>query len=118
MGVEGKPGLLGHHPPGPPRQGSGRPRPPDFHDIGRGRGGVAGALRRVVAPSLILSIDSDTLYAPYQQEAIRDALAAQGTPVEYAVIHSPHGHDAFLLEIDQVSEALVGFLAEVEKNHD
>ena len=69
-------------------------------------------------PSLIVSIDSDTLYAPYQQEAIRDALAAQGTPVEYSVIRSPHGHDAFLLEIDQVSEALVGFLAEVEKNHD
>jgi homoserine O-acetyltransferase/O-succinyltransferase len=90
----------------------------DLHDIGRGRGGVVGALRRLVAPSLIVSIDSDTLYAPYQQVAICDVLAAQGTPVEHVVIRSPHGHDAFLLEIDQVSEALVGFFAEVEKNHD
>jgi homoserine O-acetyltransferase len=87
----------------------------DLHDIGRGRGGFDGAIARVDVPTLTMSIDSDSLYFPYQQEAIRDALRAQGTPVEHAVIASEHGHDAFLLETDQVSDAVVGFLAEVEK---
>ena len=87
----------------------------DLHDIGRGRGGIGHALRRVTAPVLTVSIDSDTLYPPYQQEELRDTLRA-GARVEHAVIRSPHGHDAFLLEIDQVSDALAGFLAEVEKN--
>jgi len=90
----------------------------DLHDIGRGRGGVEQALRRVQVPTLTVSIDSDALYFPYQQEQIRDVLHAQGTPVEHAVIRSEHGHDAFLLETEQVSEAVAGFLADVEKHHD
>jgi homoserine O-acetyltransferase len=90
----------------------------DLHDVGRGRGGIARALRRIASPVLSVSIDSDTLYPPYQQEELRDALLAQGTPVDHVVIRSPHGHDAFLLEIDQVGDALAGFLAEVEKNHE
>ncbi len=36
----------------------------DLHDIGRGRGGIGHASRRVVAPVLTVSIDSDTLYRP------------------------------------------------------
>jgi homoserine O-acetyltransferase len=87
----------------------------DLHDIGRGRGGFDGAIARIGVPTLTMSIDSDALYFPYQQEAIRDALRARGTPVDHAVIESEHGHDAFLLETDQVSDAVVGFLAEVEK---
>jgi homoserine O-acetyltransferase len=90
----------------------------DLHDVGRGRGGVDAALARIVAPTLTMSIDSDSLYFPYQQEQIRDALAANGTPVEHAVITSDHGHDAFLLETDQVGDALVAFLEDVEKRHD
>lgn len=90
----------------------------DLHDIGRGRGGVERALARVRVPVLTMSIDSDTLYPPHLQESIRDVLHAQGTAVEHVVVHSPHGHDAFLLEIDQVGDALAGFLAEVEKSHE
>lgn len=90
----------------------------DLHDIGRGRGGVEQALRRVRVPTLTVSIDSDGLYFPYQQEEIRDVLHAHGTPVDHAVIHSEHGHDAFLLETEQVSDAVAGFLADVEKRHD
>jgi homoserine O-acetyltransferase len=90
----------------------------DLHDIGRGRDGVEKALQRVRVPTLTVSIDSDGLYFPYQQEEIRDVLHAHGTPVDHAVIHSEHGHDAFLLETEQVSDAVAGFLADVEKHHD
>ncbi len=87
----------------------------DLHDLGRGRGGVEAALRRISVPTLTVSIDSDALYFPYQQEQVRDALAAHGTPVEHAVIHSEHGHDAFLLEIEQLGAVLTPFLDRVEK---
>ncbi len=90
----------------------------DLHDVGRGRGGVEAGLRRLAAPCLVMSISSDVLYPPSQQEHLRDLLATQGTPCQYHVIDSPDGHDGFLLEIDQVGRPLADFLAEVDKHHD
>jgi homoserine O-acetyltransferase len=87
----------------------------DLHDLGRGRGGVEAALRRLVAPCLVMSISSDSLDPPAQQQHLRDVLAAQGTPCQYHVIDSPDGHDGFLLEIDQVGRPLADFLADVNK---
>ena len=58
-----------------------------------------------------MSIPTDTLYPPYQQERIRDGLRAQGVCVDHEVIDSPHGHDGFLLEFDQVGAAIDKFLA-------
>ena len=87
----------------------------DLHDIGRGRGGIAGALARVQVPVLTMSVTTDALYPPYQQLEIRDLLRAAGGTTEHAVIDSPHGHDAFLLETDQVAAAVVPFLTDVEK---
>ncbi len=90
----------------------------DLHDLGRGRGGVDIALRRVRVPCQVMSISSDTLYPPHQQQHLRDLLAAQGTPCQYQMIDSPDGHDGFLLEADQVGVPLAAFLAEVQKDHD
>ncbi len=87
----------------------------DLHDIGRGRGGVDTALRRVDAPTLVMGINSDTLYWPPQQLRLVEALRAYGVRADYAVIDSPHGHDAFLLEFGQVGDAVAEFLTTVEK---
>ncbi len=86
----------------------------DLHDLGRGRGGIELALRRVIAPCLVMSISSDNLYPANQQEALRDHLDAQGTPCTYVMIDSPEGHDGFLVEFDQVGGPLSRFLAELE----
>jgi homoserine O-acetyltransferase/O-succinyltransferase len=77
------------------------------HDIGRGRGGVASALRRVTAKSLVAGVDSDRLYPLYQQAEI-----AAGIPGSdgLRVISSPHGHDAFLIEVDQITKMLAELL--------
>ena len=49
----------------------------DTHDIGRDRkGGVAGALGDMTQPALIVSIDSDVLYPPYEQ--VRAPTTRQG----------------------------------------
>jgi homoserine O-acetyltransferase/O-succinyltransferase len=82
----------------------------DLHDVGRGRGGLAAALARITSPVCTMAIDSDTLYPPYQQEEVRDLLVGRGVPVEHVTIESPHGHDGFLLEFDQVGAALAKFL--------
>lgn len=69
------------------------------HDIGRDRGGLHEALRRVTAQTLVVSVDSDRLFFPKQvwqmAEGIRGAY--------YREIHSPHGHDGFLIESDQLA---------------
>ncbi|MEZ5217130.1 MAG: homoserine O-acetyltransferase [Ilumatobacteraceae bacterium] len=82
----------------------------DLHDVGRGRGGSVNALRRVTGPTLAVGIWSDMLYPAYQQRQIVDLLREAGRPAEYTEIDSPHGHDAFLINLDQVGDALAPFL--------
>lgn len=83
----------------------------DLHDIGRGRNGVSNALGRIRARSLVMGISSDVLYPDYQQHELVDGIRAGGNDATYVSIDSPHGHDAFLLEFEQVGTALSGFLA-------
>ncbi len=82
----------------------------DLHDIARGRGGVDAALARVSVPTLVMSIRSDMLYPPYQQEDLRDRLRAAGVRTGFFEIDSPDGHDGFLLEAPQISPLVAGFL--------
>ncbi len=83
----------------------------DLHDLARGRGGLRDALHRVAVPTCTMAIPTDTLYPPYQQHRLRDGLREVGVDVEHVVIESPHGHDGFLLEFDQVGSAIAKFLA-------
>ncbi len=68
------------------------------HDIGRSRGGVAAALQRFDGELVVAGVDSDRLY-PIR---LADELAALARHVTKASIRSPHGHDGFLIEIEQV----------------
>ena len=87
----------------------------DLHDLGRGRGGIDAAMARIRAPALVMSIDSDTLYPPYQQERLVAGLDAHGVPCTSVAIDSDDGHDGFLLETGAVGDALAAFLTDVEK---
>jgi homoserine O-acetyltransferase len=87
----------------------------DLHDLARGRGSLEEALARVTAPTLVMGISSDILYPSYQQQALCADLCAAGAPARYIEIESPHGHDAFLIDIDRVGEAVSDLLTEVEK---
>lgn len=69
------------------------------HDVGRDRGGVAAALARVTARTVVAAIESDRLYPPYQQQELADLIP---TAEPLAVVRSPHGHDGFLIEHEQV----------------
>jgi homoserine O-acetyltransferase len=87
----------------------------DLHDVGRGRGGLEPALRRVAAPTLSIGISTDVLYPTYQQRQIADVLCAGGAPSRYVEIDSPHGHDGFLIDHIQVGAEIRRFLDEVDK---
>ena len=86
----------------------------DLHDIGRSRGGIDQALKRITAPTLSLSIDSDILYPPYQQEFLHRRLAHVDPRTRHVTIESGEGHDGFLVDVAPVSLHLSEFLADTE----
>lgn len=78
-------------------------------DLGRGRGGVVRALRRIRKLLTVVGVDSDRLFPLERQQRIA-RLAPGSGPLR--VIRSLRGHDGFLVEIEQlgaiVREALGG----------
>jgi homoserine O-acetyltransferase/O-succinyltransferase len=82
----------------------------DLHDIARGRGSLDNAMSRIKAPTLVMGISSDILYPTYQQKQIHSILSEKGVDSTYVEIDSPHGHDAFLINFDQVGAPIEAFL--------
>lgn len=80
----------------------------DAHNVGRRRGTVQEALKRVQAKTLVISISSDILFPPKEQEFI--ARHIEGAV--YKAIGSTFGHDGFLLEFDQISNVITEFFGE------
>jgi homoserine O-acetyltransferase len=77
----------------------------DSHDLGRDRGGTEMALAGIKVPALIVGSSSDVLYVPEEQRE----LAAKLPRAELAWLDSPHGHDAFLIDTDQLGVLLKKF---------
>ena len=80
----------------------------DSHDVGRGRGGVAVALGRIQAPTLVISIDTDILF-PIEEQAVISRYIPNS---RLEVMHSDYGHDGFLTEAVKIGEFLADFLNE------
>ncbi|MDQ2935085.1 MAG: alpha/beta fold hydrolase [Chloroflexota bacterium] len=79
------------------------------HDIGRDRGGVDAAFRRLAEAGVTVAgvgIEGDILYGPRQVRALVDAARSAGADVTYREITSDKGHDAFLVEWNQLSSIL------------
>lgn len=76
------------------------------HDVSRGRDGFESALARVNAPTLVLGIDTDRTFPLAGQQQITRALSNSVTGSEPYLLRSPYGHDAFLIELREVAEAL------------
>jgi homoserine O-acetyltransferase len=77
----------------------------DSHDVGRGRGGVASALKSIEGRLIGVGIPGDLLYSGGD---VRSWVHAAGA--EYREIRSIHGHDAFLLESEQTAGILADAL--------
>jgi homoserine O-acetyltransferase len=81
----------------------------DLYDVGR-NGGTEHWLNRITAPICTVGIRSDWLFPPTDVAAMADNLRALGKDVAHTELDSPHGHDAFLKEWTQMSEAVGPFL--------
>jgi homoserine O-acetyltransferase len=78
------------------------------HDVGRGRGGVAAALRSCPVPVVVGGITSDRLYPLRLQAELADLLpGCDGLNI----VDSNYGHDGFLLETEAVGELIREALA-------
>ncbi|MDT5126721.1 MAG: homoserine O-acetyltransferase/O-succinyltransferase, partial [Mycobacterium sp.] len=71
------------------------------HDVGRGRGGVAGALGSCRVPVVVGGITSDRLYPLRLQKELAELLPGC---TGLNVVDSIYGHDGFLIETDAVGE--------------
>ncbi|KAL8684839.1 MAG: hypothetical protein Q9218_008112, partial [Villophora microphyllina] len=87
----------------------------DTHDVSRHRvppdepNPTAKALSRIQQPALVLGIESDGLFTYAEQQEI-----AAGIPnSRLRNIDSPEGHDAFLLQFEQVNAYILEFFREV-----
>jgi len=80
----------------------------DSHDLGRKRGGHQKALSEIQARILAIGVNSDLLFLPEESRFISQH-AKKGT---YKEINSTAGHDAFLIEFEQLSYFLHSFYLE------
>src|SRR5215831_158787 len=64
---------------------------------------------------LVISFTSDWLYPSYQSLEIVSALRGRNCDVAYCNLESRYGHDAFLVEVDEQTNLVRGFLASTFK---
>lgn len=78
----------------------------DSHNVGRHFGSAEAALSRIKAKALVIGVDSDILFPPHEQRFLADHIPN----AQYEEIHSDYGHDGFLVEHEQITEVIKGFL--------
>lgn len=78
----------------------------DSHNIGRGRGSVADALRQIKARTLVVAISSDILFPVEAHIPMRQYIS----DVEYHLIESSFGHDGFLVEHEKLNNIITNFM--------
>ncbi len=77
---------------------------------GPGRGSDGAAFAHIQAKVLAVGIDSDWLYPAREVRALAESITNAGGRACYAELRSPHGHDAFLKEWEQLDALLRPFL--------
>lgn len=78
----------------------------DTHDVGRGRGGMAAALRGIKAETIVVGLTTDIVFPPEDMHHLSTLIPG----ARYAEIQSPFGHDGFLVESDQLNAIMLPFL--------
>lgn len=82
----------------------------DSHDLGRGRGPREAILNRIKHRTLVVGISTDMLYPVIEART----LAASIPNAEFAVLDSPNGHDAFLIETEKLERIVTRFMTEAQ----
>jgi len=79
----------------------------DTHHLGRGRESIESVLKKLTMPAFILSIDSDNLIPPSQQQILADYLPNN----VHHLITSDFGHDGFLIEAPTINNLILEWMS-------
>ena len=77
------------------------------HDLSDGRGEFSDVLGKIDQPALVVSVSTDALYPPHEQALLAELLPS----AQYELLESAHGHDGFLIEIENLSRMIASFRA-------
>jgi homoserine O-acetyltransferase/O-succinyltransferase len=78
----------------------------DLYDVSEGYVSLEDTLRRVRSKALFIGIRSDFLFPAARVRELAEQVRAVGGDASYVELDSPHGHDAFLKEWQQMTDAL------------
>jgi len=87
----------------------------DAYDLAKEYGSLAEAFRHTTSKFLIVGLSSDWLFPPEQSVALAEALLREGKPVSCCTLKAPYGHDAFLVDIQHLTDTVAAFLPWVGK---
>jgi len=82
----------------------------DEYDVIEGHDRLEEALAPVSAKVLVVALSDDWLFPPEQSKELAMGLLRSGKNVSYCGLHAPHGHDAFLVDVEYLAEAIRAFL--------
>ncbi len=83
----------------------------DYFDLAHPHQKLEQAFANVKAKFLVISFSSDWLFPSYQSKEIVSACRRVGAEAIYTEIQTDYGHDAFLLESEQLTSLITNFLA-------
>ncbi|MGH2481912.1 MAG: homoserine O-acetyltransferase family protein, partial [Ktedonobacteraceae bacterium] len=78
----------------------------DLYDVSAGYTSLEAALRRIKSQALLIGIRSDFLFPAARVRHLAAQIRQPGGNAHYRELDSPHGHDAFLKEWEQMAAAL------------
>ncbi len=78
----------------------------DLYDVSTGHASLEAALRRIQSQALLIGIRSDLLFPAARVRHLATRIRQAGGNARYVELDSPHGHDAFLKEWEQMTAAL------------
>lgn len=80
----------------------------DSHNVARNRPGIADALGKIKARTLVVGIDNDILFPLHEQRILVDHIP----DARLEIMSSLYGHDGFLVEFEQLSSHIKKFFAQ------
>jgi homoserine O-acetyltransferase/O-succinyltransferase len=88
----------------------------DYFDLAAQYGSLQDSLGKTEARFLITSYNTDWLFPSSQSQEIVTALLKARRHVTYLELESVFGHDSFLIEVEQLEQLVVPFLAETYRH--
>jgi homoserine O-acetyltransferase len=88
----------------------------DEYDLVEKFGSLEKAFQTLSSKVLVVALSADWLFPPEQSMELANGLLRAGKHVSYCELYAPHGHDAFLVDIEKLAEVIRAFLPWIKKD--